>query len=67
MTELEKKLNAFKLESQTKEKALENIKRLRKDLDLENIHPDRKRLRAILQKSGSLTDELLTMREQDRE
>lgn len=67
MTELEKKLSAFKLESQTKEKALENIKRLRKDLDLENIHPDRKRLQAILQKSGSLTDELLTMREQDRE
>lgn len=67
MSELERRIKSFKLEPQSKEQALANIKRLRKDLNLENVHADKNRVKAILKKAGSLTDELLAMREQDRE
>ena len=67
MSELERRIKSFKLEPQSKEQALANIKRLRKDLNLENVHTDKNRVKAILKKAGSLTDELLAMREQDRE
>ena len=67
MSELERRIKSFKLEPQSKEQALANIKRLRKDLNLENVHTDKNRVSAILKKAGSLTDELLAMREQDRE
>ena len=67
MIELEQKLSVFKLEPQSKEQSLANIKQLRRDLHLEGVSTNKEHIRSILKKVGSLTDELLAIREQDRE
>jgi hypothetical protein len=65
--DLENKIRAIKLEPQSKKQAIANIKQLKRDLGLEGIKNDKGRIRAILKKSGSLTKELLAMREQERQ
>lgn len=67
MSELEQKIHKFELQAQSKEELLSNIKKLRKDLGLEGVSYDKERLRRILEKTGPLSDEVLRMREQDRQ
>lgn len=46
----------------TKEEALASIGKFRKDLGLEGVHTTKERIRAILEKSGLLSEEVTRMR-----
>ncbi len=65
-SELELKLKAFKLEPQTPAQALENIRKMKEDLNLKNGKVDKKKLNEILKKAGSFTDEVLAARKEER-
>ena len=65
MSELEFKLKSFKLDPQTPEQALENIRDMKKNLNLENAQIDKKKLDDILKRAGSFTDEVLEMRRRE--
>jgi hypothetical protein len=64
---LEQKIRKFELEPQSKEEVLSNIRKLRKDLGLEGISHDKEHIMGILKKTGSISDEVLRTREQDRQ
>lgn len=65
--QLDHKAKGSKLEPQTKEEALANIKRLRNDLGLDNIKANGKDIKRILKRTGSLSEEAVKMRhEQDK-
>ena len=66
MSELEFKLKSFKLDPQTPEQALENIRNMKKNLNLEYAQLDEKKLDDILKRAGSFTDEVLDIRRRER-
>lgn len=49
----------------TKKEALASLGRFRKDLGLEGVHTTKERIRTILEKSGSLSEEVTRMRLED--
>jgi hypothetical protein len=46
----------------TKEKALAILGKLRKDFGIEDLHPTKQRIKTIIEKSGSLSEEVTKMR-----
>lgn len=46
----------------TKEKSLAILGKFRKDLGIEGLHPTKQRIKAILEKSGPLSEEATKMR-----
>lgn len=67
VSELDFRLKSFKIEPQTKEQALANIRKMRSDLGIDKTHPDKGELKEVLRRAGSLTDEILSYREKERE
>lgn len=60
-------LKSFKIEPQTTEQALANVKKLKDDLGLNGGKKVRKaRLRSIYKHAGSFTDEVIETREKER-
>ena len=49
----------------TKKEALVSIRKFRKDLGLEGVHTTKERIRTILEKSGSISEEVIRMRLED--
>ena len=71
VSELNFKLKNFRLEPQSTEQALANIRKMRSDLGIERASSkDNRReeqLREILKRAGPFTDEILASREKERE
>lgn len=66
MSELDLKLGSFKAEPQTKEQALKNLQKLKKDIGMINVRGNKEEVRAILKRAGSLSEEILDLRKQER-
>lgn len=66
VSELGFKLKSFKIEPQTKDQALANIRKLKADVGMANVRSSQKEVSEILKRAGSLTDEVLAAREKDR-
>jgi cell division protein FtsX len=64
--ELDLKLKSFRIEPQSKEQAQEIIRKLKADIGMANVKADKKKVRQILRRAGSLTDEILKSREKAR-
>ena len=54
--------DAEELKPLTKEKALASIGKFRKELGLEDVHTTKERIKDLLEKSGSLSEEVTRMR-----
>jgi hypothetical protein len=65
-TELDLALKGFKIEPQSKDQALANVRKMRSDLGIENMQVDKNQMNEILKRAGSLTDEVLSSREKER-
>lgn len=66
MSELETKLKAFTTTPESKEKALESLRRLKAEVGLKDIQSNRNEVREILKKAGSLSDEITELRKKER-
>ncbi len=66
MSELHFKLKSFRIEPQSKEQALENIRKLKKTVGMSGIKSDKTQLSEILKRAGSLTQEVLESRKKER-
>jgi hypothetical protein len=65
-SELKPKLKSFKLEPQTPQQAFENLRKMKEDLNLKNGKVDKKKLKDILKRAESFTDEVLATRKEER-
>lgn len=65
-SDLDLKLSNFKIKPLTKEQALKNIRKMRSDLGIEGMKVDKKELQKILKRAGSLCEEILELRRQER-
>lgn len=66
LSELDFKLRRVKIEPQTKEQALANVRKLKADLGVGNKKADKEKVRKILKHAGSMTDEILDSRRKER-
>lgn len=66
MTEIDLALKGFKIEPQSKDQALANIRKMRSDLGIDKMQVDKRQVQEILKRAGSLTDEILSSREKER-
>lgn len=67
MSKLDFKLKGFKIEPQTTEQALANIKKLKDDLGIKGEKKVSKaRLRSIYKRAGSFSDEVIETRKKER-
>lgn len=67
LSELDLKLKSFKIEPQTKEQALANVKKLKIDLGLDDSKKvDKERLKEIIKRAGSFSEEVIATRKSER-
>jgi hypothetical protein len=66
MTEIDLALKGFKIEPQSKDQALANIRKMRSDLGIDKMQVDKHQIQEILKRAGSLADEILSSREKER-
>jgi len=66
LSELEAKLRAFKTTPQSKESALQRVRRLKAEVGMEDVKSDKNEVKAILRKAGSLSDEIIELRKNER-
>lgn len=67
MSEIDSKLKGFKIEPQTPEQALANIQKFKLDLGLTGLKKvDKEKLKEILKRAGSFSDEVIATRKSDR-
>ena len=66
LSEIDLKLKSFRIEPQAKEQAQANIRKLKADIGMENVRADKKIVREIMKRAGSLSDEILQSRERAR-
>lgn len=67
VSELEHKLRSFKIEPQSKEEALENIRKLKSNIGMLGKKSSKKEVLEILKRAGSLTEEVLESRKKERQ
>lgn len=67
VSELELKLKSFKIEPQSKEEALENIRKLKSNIGMLGKKSSKKEVLEILKRAGSLTEEVLESRKKERQ
>ena len=67
LSEIGFKLKGFKIEPQTPEQALANIQKFKQDLGLTgSVKVDKKRLKEIIARAGSFSDEVIATRNSER-
>lgn len=66
LSDLDLKLKGFKVKPQTKEQALKNLERLKKDIGMANVKSNKEEVRKILKRAGSLSEEILYLHKQER-
>ena len=59
-------MKAFKTTPQSKEIALENLRRLKAEVGMQDIKSDKNEVKEILKKAGSLSDEIIELRKKER-
>jgi len=65
-SQLEKRLKSYKTEPQSKDKALENLEKLKDEIGMKGIRSDKKEVKEILKRAGSLSDEIIELRKKER-
>jgi len=66
LSELDLKLKSFRIEPQSKEQALANIRKLKAEIGMAHVKADKAKVHEIIRRAGSLTDEILESRERAR-
>lgn len=65
MSNLEIQLKPHKTEPQPKEEALANLERLKEQIGMKGIRSNREDVKKILERAGSLADELINLKKQE--
>lgn len=67
MSEINFKLKDFRIEPQTPEQALANVQKFKQDLGLTGSEKvDKERLKEIIKRAGSFSDEVIATRKSER-
>jgi len=65
MSNLETRLKSYKTEPQSKEKALANLEKLKEDIGMKGMRSNREEVEKILERAGSLADELINLKKEE--
>lgn len=65
-SQLEQRLKPYKTEPQSKEKALANIEKLKAEIGMKGVKSDKEDVKEILKRAGSLSDEIIELRKNER-
>lgn len=60
------KLRSYKTQPESETKALEKLEKLKAEVGMKGVRSDTSEVRAILKRAGSLSEEILELRKQER-
>jgi len=63
---LEQRLKPYKTLPQSKDKALKNLENLKDEIGMKGVRSDKKEVKEILKRAGSLSDEIIELRKKER-
>lgn len=66
-SQLEQRLKPYKTQPQLKEKALENLEKLKAEIGMKGVESNKEDVKEILRRAGSLSDEIIALRKKERQ